>query len=397
MPPPLVPPPTSDIGAMTVPRYLQRWLDVNAITHLTRTSTFISLPAFTQSISTWSGYSDIIYAFNFESPNVISLKGYTYPVSSNYTLCVSYQIQGVVTRYILWYASGTILPGSFPLYNGQPLKKNFRFEIWNTSQGAVNEPVGATFYTSKLGPFDYRYGSDSTLVNPDPIVTNFQNNNTNPTIALPLNVISDWYAGTGIINQGANYVTTWTDSYRGQVLTPGVQGAITGATSNNVGGLSTIDPSPIVQIPLTNFDISYLTTSFISNQVVILMQISGNGAGQIYSSGTGGLTISLTQVGGTRYFNAYGTTGVYPITSFGIGSLFYLLIADSFNGVLYVINPLTGARLDTIVGTPINPNTGVWTVLGPDNPPNPNPPSNPNELVTGGTSIVTGGQPILTQ
>ena len=165
MPQPLVPPPVGDTGALTYPRTLLRWLDVNPVSRLTRTNTFITLPAFTQGGSTWNGYSDIVASFNCESPNNFSIVGLTgdVPASPSYVLCVSYRIGGTVTRYLLWNAVGSNMNQTIPLYTGQPIKKNFRFEVWNTSQGAAGQATAIQFYTSVLSGQDYRYAVDSTL------------------------------------------------------------------------------------------------------------------------------------------------------------------------------------------------------------------------------------------
>lgn len=69
---PLSPPPTNEYGAVTQPRQLERWLDVNPVTQLTRTQAYITLPAFSIEY-VWLGYSDIIASFNFEGPNNFSL------------------------------------------------------------------------------------------------------------------------------------------------------------------------------------------------------------------------------------------------------------------------------------------------------------------------------------
>lgn len=386
MPPPLVPPPASDIGAMTVPRYLQRWLDVNAITKLTRTSTFIQLLTFNQANSTWNGYSDIIFAFNFKSPNAISLSGITIPVSSNYALCISYKVQGIVTRYLLWDAVGSRLPETFTSYNGQPIKKNFRLEIWNTSQGAVSETTILNFYTSKLGPFDYRYGKDATLVNPDPVVSNFQNINSSISVPLPINSIGDFITTAGVTTSDSFHVTLWTDQLRGTTLTPNSVGD---SSFNEGGGLENGS-----LVSLVNGPTGFMQGFFISNTIAMLISIdSPFPVGQLYSSGTNGLVISTVSVGSNRLFNAFGVTGTYPIVT-GVPRTMYLLIADSLNGILYVINPQNGARLDTLVGIPINPTTGTYTVIGQGSPPNP---TDPDAITTNGSEVLTGGQTILAQ
>ena len=69
---PLVPPPITDTGGLSCPRTLQRWLDDNPATKLTKCGTFITLPVFTANVN-WLGYSDIVAAFTFEGPNNFSL------------------------------------------------------------------------------------------------------------------------------------------------------------------------------------------------------------------------------------------------------------------------------------------------------------------------------------
>jgi len=175
MPAPIVPPSASDVGAIMFPRQLQRWLDTNRTTRLERTNTYVKLPAFTQANNTWNGYSDIVQTFNIESPNNMSFVGIEDELltNANYVLCVSYQVNGAVTRYMLWDAEGSNLNQQIPLYTGQPLLKNFRFEIWNTSQGRCSQASDITFYTSVLGKFDYRYASNSALVAADSPCTTF--------------------------------------------------------------------------------------------------------------------------------------------------------------------------------------------------------------------------------
>ena len=175
---PVVPPPTSDTGAITWPRRLWRWLDDNPITQLTRAYTTITLPAFNQGTNTWVGYSTIVASFNFESPNNFSLRDVTSVVNPNYVLCVSYRFGGVLTRYKLWDAVGSYLPSSIPTYTNQTIYKNFRLEVWNTSQGQASESNGWTAYTSKLQGQDYRYAQDAALVIADVENTSFSTSST---------------------------------------------------------------------------------------------------------------------------------------------------------------------------------------------------------------------------
>lgn len=72
MPQPLSPPPASDYGALTIPRTLQRWLDDNPVSRLTRAQYYINLPPFSVQ-GNWVGVPDIIAAFNVECSNNFTL------------------------------------------------------------------------------------------------------------------------------------------------------------------------------------------------------------------------------------------------------------------------------------------------------------------------------------
>lgn len=217
MPYPIVAPPISDYGAWTWPRELQRWLDVNRVTKLTRINTYITLPVFTQSSNTWDGYSDIVESFNFEGSNNISLVGIAgdIPKNPNYTLCVSYQINGTVTRYTLWQANGFDAGQVFPQYTNQLILKNFRLEVWNTSQGVASQTGPIKFYTSKLGGIDYRWGTDTTLVNSDTPVTNFSVSSTPTVVVAPTtNLVGHFRADSGVTG-GPFSVTSWASMVNG--------------------------------------------------------------------------------------------------------------------------------------------------------------------------------------
>jgi hypothetical protein len=188
---------------------LQKWLDVNPVTKLTRTSTYITLPAFVQGSNTWNGYSDIVESFNFEGPNNMSLTGITgaVPTNPNYTLCVSYQINGVVTRYLIWLANGSNMNQNLAQYTNQRLLKNFRLEIWNTNQGIASQSGSINFYTSVLGLYDYRWATDGVLVNPDSPSTNFNANSFSAYAAdPPLTNLVGWFNADDL---AAGTVATW--------------------------------------------------------------------------------------------------------------------------------------------------------------------------------------------
>jgi hypothetical protein len=184
MPEPTHPPYES--GALVTPRQLHKWLDINPQNGpLTRVGTYITLPVFSVS-SSWNGYSDIVKSFNFVMANRISLTSVEAPVAPNYALFVSYHdATGVMTRYLIWGAVGAkVNQPQIPVYAGQALEKNFRFEVWNTSQGAVSNATAINFTTSKLGSVDYRYGVDYELKT-SAAVTAFASSNLNIPITFP--------------------------------------------------------------------------------------------------------------------------------------------------------------------------------------------------------------------
>jgi len=177
---PLVPPPASDYGALTYPRMLQRWLDTNPVTKLGRVGSYITLPSFSQAVD-WLGYSDIVAAFNFKAPNNFSLKSLSsLPINPNYLLCIMWIDSSTnpytVHRYAIWKNVGEVLYFNVPLYTGQLIKKNFRFEIWSTNSTPTIQTLPINFTTSVLGGIDYRWGNDFQLVNSDTINTNFNCN-----------------------------------------------------------------------------------------------------------------------------------------------------------------------------------------------------------------------------
>lgn len=168
------PPPSDDAGAFTTPRQLNRWLDKNPQGgKLKRIRKYFSMPTF-EIADRWDGYSDIVTAFNFSAAKNFSLKlNFAAPESPNYALCISYRIGNVVTRYLVWDAEGSNLNQDLDVYSGQPILKNFRLEVWNTSQGISSSDATIRFDTSILGPYDYMWQQDMVEANNDPQVIDF--------------------------------------------------------------------------------------------------------------------------------------------------------------------------------------------------------------------------------
>ncbi len=133
MPQPVAPPPSDEAGAILNPRQLQRWLDVNPVPVLTRTKSYITLPAFSVTAG-FKGYSEIVAAFNYAASNNFTLKSVTVPASPNYVACVMWvDSEYNVYRYRLWENVGEVFYFDIPLYTNQKIGKNFRIEIWNVT------------------------------------------------------------------------------------------------------------------------------------------------------------------------------------------------------------------------------------------------------------------------
>lgn len=201
-------------GSLVIPRQLQRWLDVNPQNGpLRRTEKYISIPSFDIN-HVWNGYSEIVGEYHFEAPNNFSLKiphdGNVVDVDTNYTMCVSYvNSDHSVVRYSLIRGAGDLF--YFPLiqYTGQLIKKNFRIEIWNTSQVTCNETLVTNIYTSVLGNQDYRYGTDSVLRQADPLCTGQQSTEGNsPILPAQTNLLA--WLDAGYTLPPATQVS-WTD------------------------------------------------------------------------------------------------------------------------------------------------------------------------------------------
>ena len=94
--------------------------------------------------------------------------------SPNYLLTISW-VDGNnnMFRYAMWKDIGEVIFENIPLYAGQKIGKNFRFEVWSTDLATIGQATSLQFTTSKLQSLDYRWGVDTTLVNSDPEVTQF--------------------------------------------------------------------------------------------------------------------------------------------------------------------------------------------------------------------------------
>jgi hypothetical protein len=184
MPDNTYPPFSSDVGGSISPRQLNRWIDVSPQGgSLKRTQSYIELPVFNQAVD-WKGYSEIIATYNFAGPNNFVLTDISdLPLNPNYVLCIAYQLAGVVYRYKLC-GDGGVFYFTLTDYIKQPIKHNFRLEVWSVANANVSQATAVQLFTSVRGSFDYRFGSDFELVDNSGIVTDFQCVNDKPATLL---------------------------------------------------------------------------------------------------------------------------------------------------------------------------------------------------------------------
>jgi len=332
-------------GAKTIPRTLIRWLDVNPQNgQLRRTQTYVTLPAFSQGYSTWNGYSDIVASFNCESPNGFSIVGIAsdIPPTPNYALCISYRVGTKVTRYILWDATGSLLNQSIPYYTNQPIKKNFRFEVWNTSQGAASQSTPITFYTSVAGGQDYRYAVDSALVVADSETTAFTVANNYAPIALPLqSILSVSYNVNKIV---PNYwYSNQSNSYA----------FITSQATPTIVNDTGIYNSPTVEIPASfTYEGGLISNTTTAYMWFSLVKFSGlfNGAIPLgFGSGWGSADMNVTynSIEQRFYFNSH-AIGAYGSAVDGVWYIFAIYYnVQSGTAGAYIV-PLSAPTAPTL-------------------------------------------------
>lgn len=338
---PLTPPPLSDKAAFTIPRMLQRWLDVNPATALTRTQAYITLPSFSV-ISNWIGVSDIVAAFNYEGPNNFSLVGFEIEpiVTPNYLLCVMWKDKlGNTHRYKLWQNVGEVLFINAPLYSGQKIAKNFRFEIWNTDSSPSVQSSTISVYTTVLGGVDYRWGSDFMLVKSDIEVTNFYNINTVPTPPAS-NPSAAHYErfnpDVGLVSSNSDLVS-WT----------GVNGTI---ITNGNGTMLVLNDGSISSNTLVVNDLntgSFTTASY--SEVVRTIGFSlyvfdDAGDGVVLDCGN---SIIASFDSGTSSLSAFGSSGI-PIDV----DKYYTIILSLVSATISVFDSQTGLLVGSTTGTP---------------------------------------------
>lgn len=228
--------PPYESGALTTPRTLQKWLDVNAQNGpLKRTQRFITIPAFDIDVN-WLGYSQIVGQFSYEAPNNFSLKNFTRPDSPNCTVCISYvESDHTVRRYRLWSSEDEVIYFQIPEYDGQLILKNFTIEIWSTDTTSVTLDNDLTIYTGVRGSIDYRYGVDTILITDDGLCTGQAN--INGALSPSLTDLTQWFDSTFGINASGINIINWTDRIVASTLS--VLGGGTQPTIHDIGGTPT--------------------------------------------------------------------------------------------------------------------------------------------------------------
>jgi len=211
------------------PNFLVRWLDRTPLSRLTRTRTFITIPAFNIVNPVGLSYSELVGAFPFEAPNNFALRSYTPPSQPNYIACVSYTTQDQhgninTVRYKLWEDFGEVMYFHAPLYNGELIRKNFRYEIWSIPGEANSVDAQArTFFTSVLTNKDYRSGVDEVLRIPDALVTVFISTDA-PTAPGATDELCWWSWDSGITNGTGSNVASWKDKLSNILLAQATDG-----------------------------------------------------------------------------------------------------------------------------------------------------------------------------
>lgn len=314
-------------AATSEPKLIDRWLDINPQNGpLRRVETFVTLPVFSQQ-QTWRGYSDIIAAFNFEGPNNFSLKlDYVVPVSPNYVLCVMWIDQNRnVNRYSLWRNVGEVIFFDIPEYTGQLIRKNFRLEVWSTPTNPASQVTALTFYTSVLGSVDYRYGTDSVLVNPDAIVTDF-NNIPSYLIPTEFGLVADW-SGLSGVNPISGSLVDWVDNIGGRLITPD-----TDASVSDGDGVAAV----CSKVSLSNVQtLTGATTGLTGiNSFVFIFRIkTGSTSGQILLDTTSGVGIYYST--STNTFMVSAVDNEQVVITHNEQNVWYIAVVSGYRFYLY--------------------------------------------------------------
>lgn len=210
------------------PNFLNRWLDRNPMAPLTRARFYLVIPTFSYPV-TWLGYSDIVASYNYTLANnfvIINYRQWEVVVNPSYVLVIAFENpDGTVTRYRFWTAATEAIYPAIPLYKGQLIRKNFRFEVWSVNGQAVASQASTItpIFISLQQNVDYRNATDTVLQAQNSISTLFT---TTPEVvpAQPDQTnLSFWLdPAFGVTAGFGNKVSQWVDHTGSLTLTQAV-------------------------------------------------------------------------------------------------------------------------------------------------------------------------------
>jgi hypothetical protein len=254
----------------------------------------------------------------------------------------------------MWDAVGSKLDQELDVYHGQLISKNFRFEVWNTSQGVASETVGATFTTSVLGSVDYRYGSDGVLVGADPVVSDFKDVSTHIPLPVP---------STNILTANYFVATQYFDSAQGKwyaddmyynFMSPGQNYTV--AVDPTIGGLYSVT-IPANQSWMGGISNQVATTAY---GVFILAKFSAFNTGDvIFGFGGDGFTqtpadlpVTMDGLGGVVFngqtlpANLAGSGSYMQLNKWYVIFLWYNVVGGTTDpGTGYIVDGHTGGYI----------------------------------------------------
>lgn len=148
------------------------WQTIRAASVVGLAGSYVVLPTFSYA-APFIGASEIVVQFGYSVARKFTLKSLPEkPTDATYCLCIRYRVGETVFRYKLWDGVGEVMTG-VELYNGQLIRQNFVFEVWNTANSATQVNAAEVTLLTSLGsiPTDYRNvaatsASSSTLIYP---------------------------------------------------------------------------------------------------------------------------------------------------------------------------------------------------------------------------------------
>jgi len=361
MPEQSYPPFQSDTGAVIQPRQLNRWIDVSPQGGaLKRTMSYLTVPLFSVS-NTWLGYSQIIGAFNIEAPNNFNLKSFEAPTDPNYMLCISWiNADYTVSRYALWKNVGEVIYFDCPLYDGEVVKKNFRFEIWNTNDTPIEQTTALNFFTSVRGAFDYMWSNDYVLEDSGTIITSFGDNEITEPI-LPNDLTGNLMLDHFIITVGVTTVAGPNLKWQSQNSVNYVQGLSATTTQENIihnGHAYTL---------IKSFESTMSGTNTTTTQFLFIAFFAGGGVANQLIYFTNGYTVTLNDneviINGTT-LALNGTNKAYLLALFN-GTDAYTVDLTTLGSAHASISVSIAAATDLYMNTVVTDHyTGIMEVVG---------------------------------